>query len=131
MDSDYKEDAFFKAVRSCFASDEAFAEAIIGSLKAKTASEVIVNNKNRSKAGYIYFLHDGELCKIGRTKNKPESRAKALKVGNVNIKLIGSIKTDNAELLEATLHEKFGDKRVDGEWFRLSAKEIRNITKTP
>lgn len=121
-----KEDNFFKLIKGCFANDNVFAEVVAGTLRMRAATECRYEERQDQK-GFVYFLHDGSLCKIGKTKNKPRNRMKALKVGNAKIQLIGYIETGNRDLLEAQLHERFKKRRVDGEWFRLSVSSIKSL----
>ena len=76
-------------------------------------------------SSYVYFLRNSgtEQVKIGRTKNI-DNRIKQLQTGNSG-KLFYDfyIETSNSNLLEKTLHKKFSDKRIRGEWFKISQNE--------
>ena len=73
----------------------------------------------------IYFIKAAnKYVKIGVSKD-PHKRLKELQTGNpLPLKLIltmpGSFDTEKA------LHDYFKSARVEGEWFRLSGKEIKN-----
>lgn len=90
-----------------------------------------------SNTNMVYFLKnlDTGLIKIGKTRNikqrMNEIRATSLQVGYKpsQYKLLGVIYAPlkdgcsfNHTKLERQLHEKFKDKRVLGEWFRISSK---------
>lgn len=84
-------------------------------------------NRQRQLDGYVYLLaakHDPTLFKIGRT-NSPEARGKTF---NVKLPFAVSfdciIKTDNMFVLESELHTRYADKRLDGEWFRLTPDDV-------
>lgn len=71
----------------------------------------------------IYFIlnEDSQAIKIGRTKNL-EQRIQALQTSSPNpLKLLKSIQLSSeqeADELEQLLHERFGDFRMEGEWFK-------------
>lgn len=64
--------------------------------------------------------------KIGRTKKSAMNRIDSLKTGNPGkIECIFEHETNNALLLEKSLHNYFSHLRLEGEWF----SEKLNITK--
>jgi len=77
--------------------------------------------------GYVYLLKHGSRreYKIGRTDN-PLRRE-----GEVSIQLpeklqpICYIKTDDPAGVENYWHRRFADKRKEGEWFELTAEDVR------
>ncbi len=77
--------------------------------------------------GYVYLLKHGSRrdYKIGRTNN-PVRRE-----GEVGIQLpeklqpIHYIKTDDPVGIERYWHSRFADKRKEGEWFSLTAQDVR------
>jgi hypothetical protein len=84
----------------------------------------------KSGVGVVYFVknHEG-LTKIGRTSNL-KSRLSSLKQDprGKELTLIHAIESKDIKVLEKTLHKVFADKRVSGEWFELSDKDLLNIT---
>ncbi len=73
---------------------------------------------------YTYFISDGELIKIGKTKKSILSRLSTLQIGSSQkLTLIGLIPGD----YESTFHERFHAYRVRGEWFRLSVVDLQKI----
>lgn len=82
---------------------------------------------DRTAPGYVYLLRHGSAreFKIGRTAN-PIRRA-----GEVGIELpqrlepLHVIETDDPAGVEAYWHRRFAEKRLNGEWFALTAPDIR------
>jgi hypothetical protein len=75
------------------------------------------------RPGCVYFVSDGENVKIGHTYDLPK-RLIALQTGSSRpLAVVGSvIRTDPASV-ESRLHMRFADRRVLGEWFRLTCDE--------
>ncbi|AQU79371.1 MULTISPECIES: GIY-YIG nuclease family protein [Planococcus] len=79
--------------------------------------------------GYVYFVqeHITGSFKIGKTKQID----KRMNVFNVKLpfenKLIFLIKTADHHQTESAFHLHFSDKRLEGEWFNLTADDIRWI----
>ena len=81
----------------------------------------------RPAFGYVYLLKHGARreYKIGRTNN-PLRRE-----GEVGVQLpeklqpVHYIKTDDPAGVENYWHTRFGSKRKEGEWFALSAQDVR------
>ena len=79
------------------------------------------------KLGYVYLIKHGTRneYKIGKTYN-PIRRE-----GEIRIELpekvnpIHYIKTDDPSGIESYWHSRFANKRKEGEWFSLSAEDVR------
>jgi len=80
---------------------------------------------------YVYFIEDcasGHI-KIGKAIDVM-SRFKSLKTGSPAMSLIGAIWTNGEKMaygLESSLHARFKDKRVSGEWFSISVVDVMDI----
>jgi hypothetical protein len=89
--------------------------------------EVESGDVTASAVGYVYLLKHGTRreYKIGRTNN-PLRRE-----GELGIQLpeklqpIHHIKTDDAAGVESYWHRRFAGKRKEGEWFALTAEDVR------
>jgi T5orf172 domain len=75
---------------------------------------------------YVYFIlnQDSKAVKIGFAKDV-QKRLAALQTSSPNrLKILGSIKTEScptAKFLERSLHQKFANLHINGEWFRVDA----------
>jgi hypothetical protein len=87
---------------------------------------------NNGHPGYVYVVKsDTGHYKIGRTVNFRD-RAKTFGVKlPVEIEFLVLIETGNDMLLEATLHQQYQHKRVNGEWFSLDDNDMLFLTAYP
>jgi hypothetical protein len=80
-----------------------------------------------SKSGYVYLIKASTgAYKIGMSKD-PNSRIATFKTLPFDVELLALIQTDNMHELEKELHERFADKRRQGEWFNLSSEDVEYI----
>jgi len=77
-----------------------------------------------TRAGYVYLLAGGDYYKIGRSVNVDIRIAQIEPKLPFEIKLVHHAKVKDMYETEAFLHEKFADKRVRGEWFRLTQDDV-------
>lgn len=104
----------------------------------KNQGEIEFTNKNENhmeehifekhkKKGYVYFMQDNSgFVKIGLAADV-RKRFKAIHSSNPTVKLLYHIKTEDMELTERLFHEFFDKKRVNGEWFNLTEKDLKYI----
>lgn len=78
----------------------------------------------KSEVGYVYLLKSGRYYKVGRS-NAVGRRERELAIQlPQKAKVVHSIKTDDPVGIEAYWHNRFGDRRKNGEWFVLSANDV-------
>ena len=86
-------------------------------------------SKPKPKPGCVYVIlaEKTGLYKIGHTDN-PDRRLKQLQRNSPDILDYAiTISTDDALTKEKRLHEKYADKRVNGEWFKLTPEDVQSI----
>jgi len=76
---------------------------------------------------FIYLMHNGRtnLVKIGKSKN-PVFREKTLQGEDPDVTLIAVWEAQDQ--IERTLHEKYRQTRIRGEWFKLSFQDMKEIS---
>jgi hypothetical protein len=75
----------------------------------------------------IYLVKCGECYKIGYTcRRKPDARISSMQTGNpFPISLVGF--WEGSEKHEASLHEHFSARHVNGEWFALTSEDVATV----
>lgn len=106
-------------------------------LKAELSEKLRIAREEREfermrRMGYIYVI--GSECgkypyKIGLSKSPPARRLNDLQTSHwANLKIYyESPQVSYIELVEKALHDKFKKKRVRGEWFNLTKRDITYI----
>lgn len=75
--------------------------------------------------GFVYLIKSGRHFKIGKA-NSVEARHRQLKIQLPQAaEVVHRIKTDDPYGIEAYWHGRFADKRLNGEWFALSAEDVK------
>ena len=78
-------------------------------------------------SGYIYFVQDDQgRVKIGKTKKLKDRLGEYTKLP-FEPKLIHVFKSDDYHNTEIAIHKYFQEKRIRGEWFALTAQDIKSI----
>ncbi len=94
-------------------------------------SDVVHNKKERKKSGFLYLVKDNasNLIKIGITTNY-KSRLKQLnRMVPHGIIPVAIYPAENYEVLEKDVHERYKDKRVNGEWFDFDNADVEDCKK--
>lgn len=74
--------------------------------------------------GHVYLLRAGDYYKIGQSSDL-EKRVKSINVARPDkATLEHAISTDDPPGIEAYWHRRFADRRMNGEWFKLSKTDI-------
>lgn len=95
----------------------------------KTVLNDVVLRENFKKNGYVYVIKkiDENIVKIGMSKNYNERTKQISTKLHFEVETIKVFKTDDMESLEKHLHELYKDKRLNGEWFKLTDSDIKHI----
>lgn len=81
-------------------------------------------SKRSSTVGYVYFVSDDQgRIKIGRARDVND-RIKEYTKLPFEPEIVHTIKSNDYVLTEELFHLKFNKKRIRGEWFALSKKDI-------
>jgi hypothetical protein len=76
---------------------------------------------------YVYLLESSGYYKIG-VANDVADRISQLQTGNPNmIRLVSYYGFENANPVEATLHQRFSSTHKRGEWFNLEKEDIQTF----
>jgi len=74
--------------------------------------------------GYVYLMRSGRYYKVGRS-NAVGRRERELAIQlPEKANVVHSIKTDDPVGIENYWHGRFGERRKNGEWFELTAKDV-------
>ncbi len=91
--------------------------------KEKMTGEI--NRESKVATGFVYLMKSGRHHKIGRTISLgSRERQLAIKIP-IPPTTVHSIETDDPSGVEAYWHRRFAEKRGEGEWFDLSADDIK------
>lgn len=79
--------------------------------------------------GHVYLLKHGNDYKIGKSYDVTR-RYKEIKVQMPQVtEEIHTIATDDPSGIEAYWHNRFRDKKLEGEWFQLSLSDVKAFKK--
>lgn len=77
-----------------------------------------------SDFGFVYLLRSGRYFKIGLTMDV-EERVRRLKIQLPEaVREVHRIATDDPRGIERYWHDRFADRRLNGEWFELSPDDV-------
>jgi hypothetical protein len=83
------------------------------------------DDRTRTEDRFVYMLKSGKYHKVGQS-NDVGRRAYEIRLQQPEpVVEVHKIKTDDPEGIEAYWHNRFKAQRVGGEWFRLSAADVK------
>jgi Superinfection immunity protein/Meiotically up-regulated gene 113 len=98
-------------------------EAVMAPMEPLVLRTVVV----RDRLGWIYMLQAGNCFKIGKA-TKLDRRIYQLKIQlPYKVELVHAIQTDDIDHAEQHWHMRFESKRMNGEWFELTANDVREF----
>jgi len=90
-----------------------------------------IKEVEKSKMGYVYLIKHGnhKEYKIGKTYNPIRREGEIRLELPEKVKPVHTIATDDPSGIEQYWHNRFADKRKEGEWFNLNASDVRAFKK--
>lgn len=79
--------------------------------------------------GFVYLMKSGKHYKIGHTNSLDRRQYEIGLQLPEKVEPIHSIETDDPSGIEAYWHNRFKEKRLNGEWFSLSPSEVKIFRK--
>jgi len=96
---------------------------------AKTPTEKNTEKITEQQCGHVYLLKHDNTYKIGKSYDASR-RYKEIRVQMPHdTEEIHVIETDDPSGIEAYWHNRFKDKRLKGEWFKLSRDDVKAFKK--
>lgn len=79
----------------------------------------------------VYLISSGEIdkqYKIGFTRREVKERLKEFKTGNSNtLEIVSVFESKWGTKIEAILHRRYRNFQIDGEWFNLDEKQVKEF----
>jgi hypothetical protein len=91
---------------------------------AEEAQEPTEDDGFKPQLGYVYLLASARKYKIGYSKAALSRTSVISNMSPEGGEIIHLIRTDDMRGIEAYWHNRFADKRRNGEWFILSAADV-------
>lgn len=82
-------------------------------------------NQNDFEHGFVYLMKSGKFYKIGRSNSSARRHYELNIQMPEKLHLVHEIKTDDPAGIEAYWHQRFEEKRKNGEWFNLSGLDVK------
>jgi len=106
-------------------ADHADVLAILRTLKPEDVAATVDANPTEEAIGFVYLLKASRYFKIGRSSSfEGRSRELAIQLPE-RAETVHVIRTDDPIGIELHWHRRFEPKRKNGEWFELSAQDVK------
>ncbi len=93
--------------------------------RAADSPEVEETPESEPAIGFVYLFKSGRYYKIGKSNAAGRrEREVALQLPE-RTESVHTIRTDDPNGIEAYWHSRFDEKRLNGEWFNLTAADVR------
>lgn len=89
------------------------------------AGDVRLGKADREGDGFVYLMKSGKHYRIGRTNNLDRRQYEVGVQLPEPYQRVHSIRTDDPSGIETYWHNRFREKRMNGDWFRLAATDVR------
>ncbi|MDC9018699.1 GIY-YIG nuclease family protein [Mycobacterium marinum] len=90
----------------------------------QVADQTVSETTSDDAHGYVYMIRSGKYCKVGHASHVGRREYEVGLQLPERVELIHSFATDDPPGIERYWHQRFSDRRRNGEWFRLSAADI-------
>ena len=84
-------------------------------------------HQTKVRMGYVYIARMGKHYKIGHTWSVGRREYDLAIQMPEKLTLVHSIRTDDPPGIEAYWHKRFADKNTNGEWFALTAEDVKSL----
>jgi AcrR family transcriptional regulator len=123
-----RRDDIVTALIKLTAEDPGYAD-LAAMLPAITSTAITRPSPSKAVDGFVYLIRSGDFYKIGRSDDA-ERRFKQITVSLPDkAELFHTIRTDDPPGIEAYWHRRFGDRRTNGEWFKLTSQDVSAFKK--
>jgi Meiotically up-regulated gene 113 len=92
-------------------------------------SQSHTSSEDASAPGYVYLIKSGKHFKIGCTRDVLRRHGEIQLVLAEKVEPVHTIETDDPYGVENYWHRRFEDRRLEGEWFALTAADVRAFKK--
>lgn len=93
----------------------------------QTRKRTIDSFDQNEQAGYVYLIKSGRYYKIGKTNSIGRREYEIALQLPEKAETVHVIPTDDPDGIEAYWHNRLKDKRKNGEWFDLSAADVKSF----